>query len=208
MAGDFYWMVKLNKKVLLAVADCTGHGVPGAMVSVVCHNALNRSVREFGLTEPGKILEKTRELVIETLDEGDLKVSDGMDIALCCIDTETNMVQYAGANNSLYMVKNGTLHEIKPDKQPVGRYSNAKPFTNHVVRLEKGDQMYLFTDGLADQFGGPKGKKFKYKAFKELLLKNSNNTLSSQKDQIEMAFNDWKGNQDQVDDVCIIGVKL
>lgn len=208
VAGDFYWMLKLNNKVLLAVADCTGHGVPGAMVSVVCHNSLNRSVREFGLVEPAKILEKTRELVIETLDEGDLKVSDGMDIALCAIDSETRMVQYAGANNSLYMVKNKSLHEIKPDKQPVGRYSNTKPFTNHVVRLEKGDQLYLFTDGLADQFGGPKGKKFKYKPFKDLLLKSSDNKLVNQKDLIDQAFLVWKGSLDQVDDVCVIGVRL
>ena len=208
VAGDFYWMLKLNNKVLLAVADCTGHGVPGAMVSVVCHNSLNRSVREFGLVEPAKILEKTRELVIETLDEGDLKVSDGMDIALCAIDSDSRMVQYAGANNSLYMIKNNSLHEIKPDKQPVGRYSNAKPFTNHVVRLEKGDQLYLFTDGMADQFGGPKGKKFKYKPFKNLLLQTSENTLMNQKNLIDQAFEDWKGNLDQVDDVCVVGVRL
>lgn len=208
VAGDFYWMVKLNKKVMLAVADCTGHGVPGAMVSVVCHNALNRSVREFGLIEPGKILEKTRELVIETLDEGNLKVSDGMDIALCCIDTETKMVEYSGANNSLYLIRNKALQEIKPDKQPVGRYLNAKPFTTHLVRLEKGDRIYLFTDGLADQFGGPKGKKFKYKTFKELLLKSSENTLLNQKEVIDQAFITWKGDLEQVDDICVIGVRV
>jgi serine phosphatase RsbU (regulator of sigma subunit) len=215
VAGDFYWMMKMNDTVLLAVADCTGHGVPGAMVSVVCHNALNRSVREFGFTNPSKILDKARDLVVETLDAGDMKVSDGMDIALCSINTKTNVIEYAGANNALYLIKNKTIHEVKADKQPVGRYSNSKPFTNHVIQLEKGDHLYLFTDGFADQFGGehlpngkPGGKKFKYKPFKELLVKTSENTTVIQKNKIADAFEKWRGSQEQIDDVCIIGVRL
>jgi serine phosphatase RsbU (regulator of sigma subunit)/CHASE3 domain sensor protein len=206
VAGDFYWMVKQGNTILLAAADCTGHGVPGAMVSVVCHNALNRSVREFGLIEPAKILEKTRELVIETLEEGE--VSDGMDIALCSIDTLTKEVQYAGANNSLYIVKNKVLQEIKADKQPVGRFSNYRPFTNHIVDIAEGDRIFLFTDGLADQFGGPKGKKFKYKPFKSLLERTSQNTLNIQKEEVMTSFEIWKGSLEQVDDVCIIGVEF
>ncbi|UKN01041.1 SpoIIE family protein phosphatase [Paracrocinitomix mangrovi] len=208
VAGDFYWMVDLNDTILLAVADCTGHGVPGAMVSVVCHNSLNRSVREFGLTEPAKILEKTRELVIETLDEGNLKVSDGMDICLCSINKKTNMVQYAGANNSLYLLKNEGIHEIKADKQPVGRHITTKPFTNHEIKLSKGDHLYMFTDGMADQFGGPKGKKFKYKQFKDLLVASSKNSVESQRQQINTAFESWRGNLEQIDDVCVVGVRV
>ena len=208
VAGDFYWMVKLNKKTLIAVADCTGHGVPGAMVSVVCHNALNRSVREFGLTAPSEILEKTRELVIETLEEGGDNVSDGMDISLCSIDWNTGMVQYAGANNSLYLIKNNNLHEIKADKQPVGRYSKLKPFTNHVLQLEKGEQLFMFTDGFADQFGGPKGKKYKYKPFKKLLEEISVNELKMQKTQLQSEFNSWKGEMEQVDDLCVVGIRM
>ena len=133
VAGDFYWMMEDKGQILFAVADCTGHGVPGAMVSVVCHNALNRSVREFGIHEPAKILEKTRELVIETLEEGGSTVYDGMDISLCKFDSGSSMLEYAGAYNSLYLVKNNNRQEIKADKQPVGRYDKPGPFTNHKI---------------------------------------------------------------------------
>ncbi|MBD3637919.1 MAG: SpoIIE family protein phosphatase [Crocinitomicaceae bacterium] len=210
VAGDFYWMVELpdKNKTLFAVADCTGHGVPGAMVSVVCSNALNRSVREFGLYEPARILEKTRDLVIETLDEGGLNVNDGMDIALCAIDHSNGKLQYAGANNSLYILKKEKMMEVKPDKQPVGKHIWSKPFTNHELEFEKGDQIYLFTDGLPDQFGGPKGKKFKYEPFKELLIQSSVNSTEVQKQQINSAFENWRGSFEQIDDVCVVGVRL
>lgn len=208
VAGDFYWMVQQGDHVFIAAADCTGHGVPGAMVSVVCYNALNRSVREFGLTEPAKILDKCRELVIETFDEGNYRVNDGMDIALCAINKNSRKVQYAGANNSMYMVKNKTLQEIKADKQPVGRFMKLDGFTNHVFEVEKGDMIYLFTDGFADQFGGPKKKKFKYKPFKQMLEVASIENLKLQEDKIDNTFKNWMGDLEQVDDVCIIGVRF
>jgi len=214
VAGDFYWAIKTDDTVFLAVADCTGHGVPGAMVSVVCNNALNRSVREFGLTKPSAILEKCRDLVIETFAAGNHNVNDGMDIALVAL-RNTNvagesktMIEFAGANNPLYLVKNGTLQAIISDKQPVGIYQQQTSFTNHQFTLEKNDVFYLFSDGMADQFGGPKGKKFKYKAFQELLVQNSTFDMELQKRNIQFAFADWKGQLEQVDDVCVIGVRI
>ena len=213
VAGDFYWTVKTNEAVFFAVADCTGHGVPGAMVSVVCNNALNRSVREFGLTKPAQILEKCRELVIETFSSGHHDVPDGMDIALVAMrfdqdSSEGVLIEYAGANSSLYIMNNGEISEIKGDMQPIGKYQLQSPFTNHEVLLEKGNTIYLFSDGLADQFGGPSGKKFKYKAFQDLLVANSANTMELQKRNIDFAFESWRGDLEQVDDVCVIGVRI
>ncbi len=219
VAGDFYWLEKVHELVLFAVADCTGHGVPGALVSVVCSNALNRSVLEFKITDPGKILDKTRELVIATFEKSGEEVKDGMDISLCCLNTKTNQLLWAGANNPLWYLsspfeKGGgqrpgdLMQEIKPDKQPIGKYALQTPFTTHKIQLNAGDNIYLFTDGLADQFGGLKGKKFKYKRLKELLLNNKSATMDEQKALLEKAFIDWKGQLEQVDDVCVIGVRL
>jgi serine phosphatase RsbU (regulator of sigma subunit)/Tfp pilus assembly protein PilF len=205
VAGDFYWMERQNNITFLAVADCTGHGVPGAMVSVICSNALNRAVIEFGITEPGKILDKTRELVLSTFSKSDKDVKDGMDISLCSIKA-SGEVQWAGAYNPLWYIKSGELKELTADKQPIGKTEHPAPFTTHTLHLSKGDQLYLFTDGYADQFGGEKGKKFKYKPFKELIFTNAGLPPASQKEKLEQAFNTWKGNLEQVDDVCVIGV--
>lgn len=212
VAGDFYWMETLRTQkgefVFFAVADCTGHGVPGAMVSVVCNNALNRSVLEFKLEDPGKILDKTRELVIETFGKSDKEVKDGMDISLCCFDSSDNSVKWSGANNPLWYFQNGNLRELKPDKQPIGSYSAQKPFTTHTLKLQKGDTLYLFSDGYADQFGGPKGKKFKYKQLQEELAAMQNQSLHNQKQKLEHLFENWKNSLEQIDDVCIIGIKI
>ena len=208
VAGDFYWMDKKNDNILFAAADCTGHGVPGAMVSVVCHNALNRAVREFNLSEPAKILDKVTELVIETFEQSDANIKDGMDIALCSLNTKTNELQYSGANNSLYIIRNEELIETKSDKQPIGKYAKIEPVTNHTKTVLKDDKIYLFTDGYADQFGGEKGKKFKYKQFKELLIKNRNESMTEQLNILLSSFNNWKGDLEQIDDVCIIGVRI
>jgi len=208
VAGDFYWMDTKGDNILFAAADCTGHGVPGALVSVVCHNALNRAVREFNLIEPAKILDKVTELVIETFEKSDANINDGMDIALCSLNSKTNELEYSGANNSLYIIRNNELTETKSDKQPIGKYSNIKPFTNHKQTLLKEDQIYLFTDGYADQFGGEKGKKFKYKQFKDLLLKNNKEPMKKQLDVLFSSFDSWKGDLEQIDDVCVIGVKI
>lgn len=210
VSGDFYWMHKKDEDILLAAVDCTGHGVPGALVSVVGANSLERCVREFNLKKPATILDKLRELVMETFETTGEEVKDGMDMSLVSIDTKERKVQYAGANNSLWLVRKGggEVEEIKADKQPIGNYEYAKPFTNHTVQLEKGDCLYLFSDGYADQFGGPSGKKFKYKTMKELLVNIHHMDMEEQHKILDEKFESWRGDLDQIDDVCVIGVKL
>ncbi len=208
VAGDFYWAEQAGNLFFIAAADCTGHGVPGAMVSVVCSNALNRTVKEFGLTDTGKILNKTRELVIETFEKSNEEVKDGMDVSLLCIDKQNQKVFWSGANNPLWFVHNGQLTEITADKQPVGKSFDVKPFTTKEIEYKTGTTFYLFTDGLPDQFGGPKGKKFKYKQFEELLISINNQGSQQQADTINQKFEEWKGTHEQVDDVCVIGIKI
>ncbi len=208
VAGDFYWFNEIEGKYLFAVGDCTGHGVPGAMVSVVCVGALNRSIREFGLSKPSDILDKTRELVLETFEKSEEDVKDGMDISLCSWDERTGELEFSGANNNLYLVKGSEISEIKADKQPIGKYEYAKPFVNHAMKLEKDTCVYIFSDGFADQFGGEKGKKMKYKAFRELLVQNMALPMSVQLKELDEKFDNWKGEFEQVDDVCVIGVRV
>ena len=237
VAGDFYWMESLSAVdsiqssvhsplktencglILFAAADCTGHGVPGAMVSVVCNNGLNRSVREYGLTDPGLILDKTREIVIQEFEKSDEEVKDGMDISLCGLDLNNNILTWSGANNPLWIIRptsnnlepqtlNFELIEYKPDKQPIGKYAEAKPFTTHQIQLQKGDSIYIFTDGYQDQFGGEKGKKFKAAKLRELLLSIQHEPMEKQRKIIDQSFESWKGDLEQVDDVCVIGVRI
>ncbi|MBL7910471.1 MAG: tetratricopeptide repeat protein [Bacteroidia bacterium] len=213
VAGDFYWMEVTEDKILIAAADCTGHGVPGAMVSVVCSNALNRTVKEMKITEPSKILDKVRELVVETFERSQSDVKDGMDISLISINKSTSSdnkitLQWAGANNPLWYYSESEMKEIKANKQPIGKTDQPLPFTTHKLSLNKGDSIYLFTDGYADQFGGPKGKKFKYKQLNDLLFANVSKSTNEQKEVLENNFLNWKGSLEQVDDVCIIGIKL
>jgi serine phosphatase RsbU (regulator of sigma subunit) len=158
------------------------------------------------LNEPAKILDKVTDIVIETFEKGEEDVKDGMDISLCAIDTTTNIVHYAGANNSLYYIREGNFHEVKATKQPVGKYDARKPFVNNEIQLKKGDVFYLFTDGFADQFGGEKGKKFKYKNFKNLLVEIHQKEPDVQHDILKTTFIDWKADNEQVDDVCIAGI--
>lgn len=227
VAGDFYWIEKKNDTILFAVADCTGHGVPGAMVSVICNNGLNRSVREYGLTNPGEILDKTREIVIQEFEKSEDELKDGMDISLAALNFKiesenknrehslpfpTPTLSWAGANNPLWIIRNGKIFEYKANKQPIGRYLTSEPFKSHEIKLEKGDLIYIFTDGLQDQFGGKSGrldgKKFKISKLRELLLSVSDKAMSEQQFIIDQTFENWRGNLDQVDDVCIIGVRL
>lgn len=206
VAGDFYWMESTNETVLFAAADCTGHGVPGAMVSVVCNNALNRSVREYGLRKPGEILDKTRELVIEEFSKSHEEVKDGMDIALCSL--KGNSLSYAGANNPLWIIRNGEIIETKANKQPIGKFHNPHPYNTHSFELQKGDTVYLFSDGYVDQFGGEKGKKFMHKRFRALLLSIQDKTMNAQKELLNTAFENWRGHLEQIDDVCVIGARI
>lgn len=226
VAGDFYWMEHRDGTLFFAAADCTGHGVPGAMVSVVCSNALDRAVKEFHITDPGKILDKVRELVIETFEKSESEVKDGMDISLVALayseqkqSEERNnnplsssalTLLWAGANNPLWILRKGAeeLEEIKPDKQPIGVFTGAAPFTTHRVSISKGDSIYIFTDGYADQFGGEKGKKFKASNMKKLILMNKNEPMEVQHQRMNEYFETWRGSLEQIDDVCMIGVRI
>ncbi|PHR43350.1 MAG: hypothetical protein COA32_16620 [Fluviicola sp.] len=206
VAGDFYWIEPIGDSVLFAAADCTGHGVPGAIVSVICNSALNRSVREFGLDDPGEILDKSREIVINEFIKSTEDVKDGMDIALCKISKQT--LEFAGAQNPLWILRGNEIIEIKANKQPIGSFENKSPFTTHKVDLQKEDIIYIFSDGYADQFGGVKGKKLKSRPFKELLLSIKELPMNEQKIKLNEFFIEWRGDVEQLDDVCLIGLKV
>jgi serine phosphatase RsbU (regulator of sigma subunit)/Tfp pilus assembly protein PilF len=212
VAGDFYWLDSLQdgagEWTLVAAADATGHGVPGALVSVVCSNALNRAVHEHGLRVPGEILDKTTDIVLETFRKSDTEINDGMDISIIAFSNKKNKVLWAGANNTLCYSQGGQLHEIAGDKQPVGRSERRMPFRTHDLLLEPGMTFYLFTDGFADQFGGPLGKKFKHKQLKELLGRISSDSMKKQKELLAQRFDEWKKGNEQVDDICVIGLRV
>lgn len=229
VAGDFYFydvVKKEDKKyVFFAAADCTGHGVPGAMVSIVGANGLKRCIQEFGLLKPSDILDRVALLVAAHFSQSEEKIRDGMDIALCCVEFENNVpkkIQYAGANNPLWIInpkrkeapkgaiqfKQGNGFEIKANKQAIGYTENLKPFTNHSFNIVEGDTFYTFSDGFADQFGGSDGKKYKSVTFKKLLSDINAQDMNEQKRIIEQVFNDWRKNLEQLDDVCVIGVRL
>ena len=210
VAGDFYWIEPLNNEIIFAVADCTVHGVPGAMVSVVCHNALNRSVREFSLKNPGDILNKTREIIIHEFQKSDENVKDGMDISLCHLDLTTKLLKWSGANSPLWILKSDSneIEEIKPSKQPIGQFENSVPFETSSHQLKKEDTIYLFSDGFADQFGGDNGKKMMSKRMKEVILSFQSETLIKQRQLLDDFFENWKGKLDQLDDVCVIGIRV
>ena len=205
VSGDFYWIASNEGGTYFAVADCTGHGVPGAMVSSVCYNALNQSLQE-NITEPAQILNRTRELIVSEFDDADEALSDGMDIALCSLKGEN--IEYAGAYNPLIIIRDNKLIEIKADKQPVGKFIQYKPFTNQYFQLKKGDVIYLFSDGFADQFGGDKGKKFKTTRFKALLLEIHQLPMANQKQKLREIFEGWKSSYSQVDDVSVLGLRF
>lgn len=210
VAGDFYWVHKIegSGKMLVAAADCTGHGVPGALVSIVCLNALNRCVDEFGLIMPGEILDKATEIIQDSFRQSENDVKDGMDIALCLIDREAKELIFAGAHNPLWIFSANHLTEIKGDNQPVGKQHIPKPFANHKISYQSNDLILLSTDGFADQFGGDKGKKLKTKKFKQLIENYSNGNITDIKNQLDSFFISWKGHHDQVDDVLVVGIKL
>lgn len=213
VSGDFYWAEMIKDIFLFSAIDCTGHGVPGAFVSIVGHNGLVRATNEFELLEPNKILDKLRDIVLDSFrGQNHSEVKDGMDISLCAWNKKTNELLYSGANNPCVIIRKGEIIEIKADKQPIGQFENSKPFTLHRFQLEKDDAVYLYTDGYIDQFGGPTshedGKKFKSKPFKELLSSIYHLPMNEQYLILEKRFDAWKGNMEQVDDVCVFGIKI
>ena len=221
VSGDFYWISELDttkndgsnneKLVVYSVADCTGHGVPGAFMSLIGLKILNQSIKQQDVNSPAEALDYLNSEVYKTINKhSDSKnvIRDGMDVALCAINFTSNKLTFSGAKNPVYIVRNKELHEIKGDKQPIGALVNNSLFINHEYQLEKGDMVYIFSDGFADQFGGPKGKKLKYKPFKEMLIENSLKPVDEQKEKLEDLFENWKGDLEQLDDVCIIGVRI
>jgi hypothetical protein len=260
VAGDFYFFERQDDLVFFASADCTGHGVPGAMVSVVCANALQRVIKEFNETDPAKILDTVRRLVIENFARGDddeesvlQYMRDGMDISLCVLNLKTHEMRWAGANNGLWLMRKTTkgafvfdspppdelsrpstklgsfyngerslanvksadtpdlnyFHlELKPDKQPIGKTDVLRKFSTHTIQIQPGDVLYMFTDGYEDQFGGEKGKKFKAANIKMMLEALCHKPMDQQQLRIDEIFENWKGELEQVDDVCMIGIRI
>ncbi len=213
VAGDFYWLHTIGAQqkpeiVLLAAADCTGHGVPGAMMSVACNNALNRTIDEFKVGSTGEVLDAVKKLIVENFNRNESTIRDGMDISLLAISRRTNTVEWSGANNRLLYLHEGALIELKADKQPVGYSEKNEKFSTHSLPLHAGDVFYLLTDGFVDQFGGDKNKKMGIKYLRELLELNKNKSLEEQRDVLEKAFVDWKGSNEQIDDVTLIGVRI
>lgn len=221
VSGDFYWFYTIpegsgacSNTVMLAVADCTGHGVPGALMSMVCSNALNEVVVQRKIYDPGQVLDEARRIIIRSLkSEAGSEQKDGMDIALCRFNKETGELWFAGANNPLWIISPGngeayTLNALKPNKEPVGIFDRQSPFTTQQVQLQQGDSLYLFSDGYADQFGGEKGKKFKYAALQQLLLQHAGQPMQQQGEILAREFEAWQGDHEQVDDVCVMGIKL
>lgn len=220
VCGDFYWARKIKTTppsgiskdfLLLAVADCTGHGVPGAFMSLLGSNFLHQSAVEKGVNTPAEALDFLNQKIITTLNHGygEEKIRDGMDISLIAIDLETKQLAYSGANNPIYIVRNKKLEALKANKQAIGNMHDiALPYDNVISQLHEGDCVYLFTDGYADQFGGPKGKKLMRRYFEEVLIENSDKSMQEQKQALENTYNAWKGNLEQVDDVCVVGIRI
>ena len=211
VSGDFFWSIEKDDVVLLTVADCTGHGVPGAFMSLIGMNFLNRIIIEKGITTPGLILDNLRtSLKIslhQTEEEGG--PTDALDLALIAINKKEQKLEYAGAMNPLYIIRNGELIETKADKIPLGIYYELQhKYNNHVINYQPGDLIYIFSDGFIDQFGGKTGEKFKYRRFRQMLLEISKYPCLSQEEKISKYFNQWKKDYEQVDDVLVIGIKL
>ncbi len=211
VSGDFYWLTEKDGKSLIAVADCTGHGVPGAFMSMIGNSLLNEIVNDKGILEPALILDQLKEGVIKALKQkGETGESqDGMDIAFCTFDLKNNEVEFAGAYNSLYIIRENVMDEVKADRMPIGVYAGTDhKFTNNKVSIQKGDILYFFSDGFTDQSGGPRGKKFMRKRFKELILGIHEMTMPEQLDHLYTTFEEWKGDLEQNDDICMIGIKV
>ncbi|MBI4646560.1 MAG: SpoIIE family protein phosphatase [Bacteroidia bacterium] len=252
VSGDFYWAKKVNEYLIVTVADCTGHGVPGAFMSMLGISFLNEIVRKNEVTEAAQVLEYLRNNIIESLmQKGTLgEQKDGMDISLCAINTKTMLCQWAGANIPLWIVRpdpqghivsdgatgshgviSGTMPashsvtnaesdlagqaiftEIKPDKQPTAIHLKMAPFINHEIQLHQGDRLYMFSDGFTDQFGGPKGKKFTYNVFKQIIIETSKLPMPEQSKKLEKALDEWMCYNDtiyeQIDDITVVGMKI
>lgn len=220
VSGDLYWFSQVKNTIMLAAVDCTGHGVPGAFMSVIGVDHLNHLVNDKQITDPAKVLTEMDHGIFSSFakDDSGKEIQDGMDIALCSIDLDTKVLNFSGAHRPLIHVRDNIVTELKPTKASIGGYlSDKKTFSNNSLQLQKGDCIYMFTDGYADQFGGPRGKKFKYKQLIDLILNNVNDSMEIQKQKLSSTFENWKAwpvtgaaqrDLEQVDDVCVIGVRV
>ena len=212
VSGDFYWFHQLNGKVIFAAVDCTGHGVPGAFMSIVGHNLLKQIMSTYQFTQPSKILDELNNGVRDTLHQRNFEEStskDGMDITICSFDKANSELEFSAAFNPLYLVREGEIFEIKGNKFSVGIYleKETQKFTNHKLKIKKGDVIYIFSDGYADQFGGPKGKKFMQNQFRNLLFEIHRKPMPEQKRILDNTIEHWRGNEDQVDDILVMGMR-
>lgn len=211
VSGDFYWVSQHDNKSLFAAVDCTGHGVPGALLSIVGHNAINQSVNEAGITQPSKVLDSMSRIIKNVLNQDkENEIRDGMDMALCMFDKTTNTLEYSGANNPLYIISDEKLMVVKPSRMTVGSIEDPDKefFINHTLQVKKGDCIYIFSDGYVDQFGGNDNKKFKTSRLQELILSINKNSMEEQKKVIHQKLKNWQGNNEQVDDILVIGVRI
>ncbi len=208
VSGDFYWVEEVDEYIVFAAADCTGHGVPGAMVNLMCSNLLRKAIVEEKIINPGKALDRVAELLLELLESENGFVSDGMDLALCVWNKKTNKLDFSGANQPFYLIRDGELKITKPNKQPIGYFEDKTLFTTQTYQVSKGDQIILFSDGYKDQFGGTKGKKFGIRRFNNLLLKHCSKSMYDQKATLLKELNEWRKNENQVDDICIFSVRI
>ena len=218
VSGDFYWVAEIDNKVVFAAIDCTGHGVPGAFMSMIGNTLLNQIVRERKIIQPAEILQNLHEEIMVALRQNPrdpMSNQDGMDMAICCLDRKKNELQYAGAMNPLYLVKGDEIQIINGDKRGIGggmmsrKMRKQKTFTNHVIQLEKGNCLYLFSDGYMAQFGGEeKQEKFNTERFSELLLRIQSMNMEAQKNEVNQTLRNWQGTADQVDDILLMGVRV
>jgi serine phosphatase RsbU (regulator of sigma subunit) len=212
VSGDFYWIHSKNGKSIFAAVDCTGHGVPGAFMTIIGHNGLNHAINSVSDGKPALILDELNKEVSSTFrqhaQEG-TTIKDGMDISICAIDFKTLELEFAAAFNPLWLVRDGAVQEVTGNKFPIGEFiGETQKFTNHKLQLQKGDTIYIFSDGYADQFGGPRGKKFMYRQFKNLILRIQPMDMEKQKKVLNDEIEAWRGNLEQVDDICVIGLRV
>lgn len=214
VSGDFYWLKQTQSHTVIAVADCTGHGVPGAFMSVLGISFLNDILGKKAVLKANEVLEKMRSLVKSSFhqnEEKKVKASDGMDMALCVINNQTLDLEFSGANNPLYIIRNNNLTALKATRSPIGNHPFEKAFVNHEFKLQKGDQLYMFSDGFIDQFGGQKGRKFLKKNFQRLLLHISKEKLPMEEEEkiLSIALHEWRGKKHkQIDDILILGLRI
>ena len=211
VSGDFYWVEKKGRKAYFAAVDCTGHGVPGAFMSLIGHNVLKHSLHLFEDPSPSQIMDELSRGIVATLHQGrsENTTKDGMDLTICSIDYETGILEFAGAFNPLFHIRGTKLTETKVDKMSIGSFvaDDLNKYQNHSIQLNKGDTLYITTDGYCDQFGGPKGKKFMAARFRDLLVEIQKNTIEEQRDLLNRAIEEWRNREEQVDDILVIGVR-